>query len=188
MQKEERRYAYFAGGCFWCMVSPFDVLEGIIEVRSGYMGGNLDNPTYQEVKLQKTGHYEIIRIEYDPNKIEYTKLLDAFWRQVDPTDDEGQFQDRGPSYRTAIFYTSEEERQLAEKSKNALEESGRFPDKVITPIIKATLFHDAEDSHQDFYKKNPDEYKLDRNKSGRDEFIKKYWGDDYYAIYDDEEE
>jgi len=185
MQKEFE-YAYFAGGCFWCMVSPFDVLDGILEVKSGYMGGNLDNPSYKDVKGQKSGHYEIIRIQYDPNVISYNKLLDAFWRQVDPTDDEGQFQDRGPSYRTAIFYTSEEQKNLAQVSKEVLDKSKRFPGKVITPIIKASKFHDAEDEHQDFYKKNPEEYKLDRSKSGRDEFIKKYWGDDYYTIYEEE--
>ena len=181
----ETKTAYFAGGCFWCMVSPFDVLEGIKEVRSGYMGGHLDNPRYEDVKSQSSGHYEIVRILYDPDEISYEKLLDAFWRQVDPTDDEGQFQDRGPSYRTAVFYTDEDQRMAAEKSKKALDESGRFPDPVITPILPASEYYDAEEYHQDFYKKSPEEYKLDRTKSGRDEFIKKYWGDEYYDIYND---
>ncbi len=178
--------AYFAGGCFWCMVSPFDVLEGISEVRSGYMGGALDNPTYEDVKTQESGHYEIIRVTYDPDLITYNKLLDAYWRQVDPTDAEGQFQDRGPSYRTAIFVVDDDQVKLAEDSKQALDQSNRFPDPVITPIIKATKFYDAEDYHQDFYKKNPKEYKEDRTKSGRDEFIQKYWGQDYYSIYDED--
>ena len=105
--------AIFAGGCFWCMVSPFDVLEGVIEVKSGYSGGHKENPTYKDVKSQTSGHYEVIKIIYDPEIISYDKLLQAYWRQVDPTDDGGQFQDRGESYRTAIFYTNEEQRQMA---------------------------------------------------------------------------
>jgi len=185
MSENTTQTAYFAGGCFWCMVSPFDVLEGILEVRSGYMGGHLDNPRYEDVKSQESGHYEIVRIIYDPEVISYEKLLDAFWRQVDPTDDDGQFQDRGPSYRTAIFYTTEEQRRAAEKSKKDLDESGRFPNPVITPIFPADQYYDAEEYHQDFYKKSPAEYKLDRTKSGRDEFIKKHWGDEYYDIYND---
>jgi methionine-S-sulfoxide reductase len=176
--------AYFAGGCFWCMVSPFDVLDGIEEVRSGYMGGTLNNPDYEAVKKQTTGHYEVVRITYDPSIIDYDKLLEAYWRQVDPTDPDGQFQDRGPSYRTAIFVVDEDQRQKAENSKKALDISGRFPSPVITPILDAPDFYDAEDYHQDFYKKSPNEYKEDRSKSGRDEFIKKYWGEDYYKIYE----
>ncbi|MBN2899345.1 MAG: peptide-methionine (S)-S-oxide reductase MsrA [Clostridia bacterium] len=186
MSGNEIRYAYFAGGCFWCMVSPFDILEGILEVRSGYMGGSIDNPTYEQVKSQATGHYEVVEIKYDASVISYDKLLDAYWRQVDPTDAEGQFQDRGPSYRTAIFYCSEEQKRAAEESKAALDASRRFDGPVITPIIGAMPFYAAEDYHQDFYKKSPVEYKLDRTKSGRDEFIKKYWGEDYYTIYDEE--
>lgn len=181
---ENVKYAYFAGGCFWCMVSPFDVLDGIIKVRSGYMGGNLDSPTYKDVKTQRTGHYEVIQIQYDESVIDYNKLLQAFWRQVDPTDSEGQFQDRGPSYRTGIFVTDERQRELAEKSLREMDESNRFPGKIVTKVMDATKYFDAEDYHQDYYKVNPAEYKLDRSKSGRDEFIKKYWGDDYYLIYD----
>lgn len=185
MDKSKIQTAYFAGGCFWCMVSPFDILKGILEVRSGYMGGHLKNPRYEEVKKQETGHYEVVRILYDPSVISYEKLLAAFWRQVDPTDDGGQFHDRGPSYRTAIFYTTEEQRLTAEKSKRELDESGRFPDPLVTPILPAPDFYDAEEYHQDFYKKNPANYKIDRTKSGRDEFIKKYWGDDYEDIFDE---
>ena len=175
--------AIFAGGCFWCMVSPFDVLEGVIEVKSGYSGGHKENPTYKDVKSQTSGHYEVIKIIYDPEIISYDKLLQAYWRQVDPTDDVGQFQDRGESYRTAIFYTSEEQRQIAEASRKAMDESGRFPGPIVTPIIPAAVFYEAEEYHQDFYKKSPKEYKEDRRISGRDEFIKKYWGDEYYDIY-----
>jgi methionine-S-sulfoxide reductase len=176
--------AIFAGGCFWCMVSPFDVLDGIVEVKSGYTGGHLENPTYKDVKSQTSGHYEVIKVIYDPIVIEYDKLLQAYWRQVDPTDDGGQFQDRGPSYRTAIFYTTEEQREIAEASKRTMDQSGRFPGKIVTPILKAVKFYDAEEYHQDFYKKSSKEYKDDRKKSGRDEFIQKYWGEDYYSIYD----
>ena len=176
--------AIFAGGCFWCMVSPFDVFDGVIEVKSGYTGGHIENPTYKDVKTQESGHYEVIKIVYDPEIVSYDKLLQAYWRQVDPTDDEGQFQDRGPSYRTAIFYTTEEQRQIAELSKKIMDESGRFPGPIVTPILPAAVFYDAEEYHQDFYKKSAPEYKADRKISGRDEFIKKYWGDDYYDIYE----
>ena len=175
--------AIFAGGCFWCMVSPFDVLEGVIEVKSGYSGGHKENPTYKDVKSQTSGHYEVVKIVYDPEIISYDKLLQAYWRQVDPTDDGGQFQDRGESYRTAIFYTTEEQRQIAEASRKAMDESGRFPGPIVTPIIPVAVFYEAEEYHQDFYKKSPKEYKEDRRISGRDEFIKKYWGDEYYDIY-----
>lgn len=176
--------AIFAGGCFWCMVSPFDVFDGVIEVKSGYTGGHVENPTYKDVKTQKSGHYEVIKIVFDPEVISYDKLLQAYWRQVDPTDDEGQFQDRGESYRTAIFYTTEEQRQTAESSKKTMDESGRFPGPIVTPILPAAVFYDAEEYHQDFYKKSTHEYKEDRKISGRDEFIKKYWGDEYYDIYE----
>jgi methionine-S-sulfoxide reductase len=177
--------AYFAGGCFWCMVSPFDVLEGISEVKSGYMGGQVDDPTYEDVKTQKSGHYEVIEITYDDQIIEYNKILQAFWRQVDPTDPDGQFQDRGPSYRTAIFYCDEEQMKQAEASKKEMDDSKRFPKPIITPILEVETFYLAEEYHQDFYKKSPEEYKLDRSKSGRDEFIKKYWGEDYWLIYEE---
>lgn len=181
---EKYETAIFAGGCFWCMVSPFDILDGIIEVKSGYTGGHMENPTYRDVKTQTTGHYEVIKVIYDPLVIGYDKLLQAYWRQVDPTDEGGQFQDRGESYRSAIFYTNEEQKEIAEESRKSLDESGRFPDKVITPILPAAVFYDAEEYHQDFYKKSPKEYKDDRGISGRDEFIEKYWGDEYYDIYE----
>lgn len=184
ISNESYETAIFAGGCFWCMVSPFDVLDGIIEVKSGYTGGHLENPTYKDVKSQTSGHYEAIKIIYDPSIIDYDKLLQAFWRQVDPTDDGGQFQDRGSSYRTAIFYSTDEQRQKAEESKKFMDESSRFHGSIVTPILPAVKFYDAEEYHQDFYKKNTEEYKKDRKISGRDEFIKMYWGEDYYSIYD----
>lgn len=177
--------AIFAGGCFWCMVSPFDILDGIVKVVSGYTGGYLENPTYKDVKSQTSGHYEAVKIIYDPKVIDYAKLLQAYWRQVDPTDDGGQFQDRGSSYRTAIFYTTEEQRQKAEDSKKAMDESGRFDAPIVTPILSASKFYEAEEYHQDFYKKSEPEYKADRKISGRDEFIQKYWGEEYYDIYND---
>lgn len=177
-----KEIAIFAGGCFWCMVSPFDALDGIIEVKSGYTGGHKENPTYKDVKSQNSGHYEVVKIIYDPSLVSYEKLLQAYWRQVDPTDEGGQFQDRGESYRTAIFYTTEEQREKAEASKKALDASGRFPDPIVTKILPAVTFYDAEEYHQDFYKKSPVEYKQDRKISGRDEFIRKYWGDEYYDI------
>ncbi|MFL0270015.1 peptide-methionine (S)-S-oxide reductase MsrA [Candidatus Clostridium radicumherbarum] len=183
----ENKYetAIFAGGCFWCMVSPFDVLDGIVEVKSGYTGGHIENPTYKDVKSQASGHYEVIRVIYDPRVIDYDKLLQAYWRQVDPTDDGGQFQDRGPSYRTAIFYTTENQRIKAEASKKTIDESKRFPGPIVTPILPTGTFYEAEEYHQDFYKKSPIEYKEDRKISGRDEFIQKYWGEEYYDIYND---
>jgi methionine-S-sulfoxide reductase len=183
--KDNYERAIFAGGCFWCMVSPFDVLDGIIEVQSGYIGGHLENPTYKDVKSQTSGHYEAIEIKYDPKAISYDRLLEVYWRQVDPTDKGGQFQDRGPSYRTAIFYTTEEQKEKAEVSKTALDASHRFPDPIVTEILPAAKFYPAEEYHQDFYKKSPVEYKQDRKISGRDEFIQKYWGDEYYSIFDE---
>jgi len=177
--------AYFAGGCFWCMVSPFDVLKGIIEVNSGYMGGEIENPSYEEVKKQNTGHYEVVEIIFDESLITYEKILQAYWRQIDPTDNQGQFQDRGASYRAAIFYSSGRQKLIAELSKRQLDKSKRFEKEVITPIIPSRKFYLAEDYHQNFYKNNKEDYKVDRTKSGRDEFIKKYWGEDYYSIYEE---
>lgn len=167
--------ATFAGGCFWCMVKPFDQWDGIEKVESGYSGGHLENPTYKEVKSQTSGHYEVVQITFDPSVFSYEKLLEIYWQQIDPTDAGGQFQDRGDSYRTAIFYHSEQQKDLAEKSKQALAESGKFKKPIVTEILPAATFYPAEDYHQDFYKKSPDEYKEDRKKSGRDEFIKAYW-------------
>ncbi|WP_210611256.1 peptide-methionine (S)-S-oxide reductase MsrA [Priestia flexa] len=167
--------ATFAGGCFWCMVTPFDELEGIHGIVSGYTGGTVDNPTYEQVKLGTSGHYEAVQITFDPNVFPYKRLLDLYWPQIDPTDPDGQFQDRGPQYRTAIFYHTEQQRIEAEESKQAVANSGRFKDPIVTAILPASEFYAAEDYHQDFHKKNPKHYKEDRAKSGRDEFIKENW-------------
>jgi len=171
------RTATFAGGCFWCVESDFEKVEGVVEVISGYTGGHKDHPTYEEVSSGGTGHLEAIEVRYDPDKISYEALLDIFWRHVDPTDPGGQFVDRGDQYRSAIFYRNEEERQLAEASKKKLAESGRFDKPIVTEIIKLTTFYPAEDYHQDYYKKSDLRYKFYRWNSGRDAFLKRAWGE-----------
>lgn len=167
--------ATFAGGCFWCMVKPFDQYEGIHTVISGYTGGHVEYPTYNQVKEGLTGHQEAVQITFNPDLFSYDKLLEIYWQQVDPTDDEGQFQDRGQSYRASIFYHNEDQRIKAEKSKEDLAQSSRYKKPIVTPIVPAAPFYEAEDFHQDFYKKSPDEYKQDRAQSGRDDFITKHW-------------
>ncbi|AVQ98110.1 peptide-methionine (S)-S-oxide reductase [Oceanobacillus iheyensis] len=167
--------AIFAGGCFWCMVKPFDQWDGVKQVNSGYTGGHVENPTYEQVKAGDTGHYEAVEITYNPDVISYSEILELYWRQIDPTDDGGQFQDRGDSYRAAIFYSDEEQQKEATLSKEELAQSGRFKKPIVTEILPAATFYPAEDYHQDFYKKNEQEYKEDRAKSGRDEFIEKTW-------------
>lgn len=167
--------ATFAGGCFWCMVTPFEELPGIINVVSGYTGGHTTNPTYKEVCSETTGHAEAVQITFDPEVFPYEKLVDTFWRQVDPTDPGGQFHDRGESYRTAIFYHNEQQKRIAEASKQALEESKRFDRPIATQIVPAGDFYPAEEYHQDYHKKNPLRYKLYRKGSGRDHFIEKHW-------------
>jgi len=170
--------ATFAGGCFWCSESDFVKLPGVVEVVSGYTGGSKANPTYQEVSSGSTGHYEAVQVLYDPEKVTYRELLDAYWRHVDPTDNGGQFVDRGPQYRTAIFYHNQEQKRQAEASKSELARSGRFSRAVVTPIVPLTTFYKAEDYHQDYFKKSPLRYKAYRQASGRDQFIEKIWGDD----------
>lgn len=145
--------ATFAGGCFWCMVKPFDQWDGIDRVISGYSGGHIENPTYKDVKSGTSGHYEVVQITFDPSIFSYEKLLEIYWQQIDPTDDGGQFHDRGDSYRTAIFYHSEEQKKLAETSKKNLSDSGKFKKPIVTKILPAATFYPAEDYHQDFYKK-----------------------------------
>ncbi|MBK3493746.1 peptide-methionine (S)-S-oxide reductase MsrA [Viridibacillus sp. YIM B01967] len=167
--------ATFAGGCFWCMVKPFVEYDGIHKVTSGYMGGHLENPTYEDVKSGQSGHLEVVQIEFDPTIFSYEKLLDIYWPQVDPTDDGGQFQDRGESYKAVIFYHDEQQHQLAQASKDALATSGRFKKPIVTGIQEAKVFYPAEDYHQDYYKKSATHYKEDRAQSGRDEFIEKNW-------------
>ena len=169
--------ATFAGGCFWCMVSPFEKMPGIKKVVSGYTGGHKENPTYEDVCSDTTGHYEAVQITFDPDVFTYKKLLDIYWRQIDPTDAGGQFFDRGSSYRTAIFYHNEKQKKEAEASKKELEESGRFDRPIVTQILPASTFYEAEEYHQNYHKKNPFHYQRYRIGSGRDAFIKKHWND-----------
>lgn len=167
--------ATFAGGCFWCMVKPFVEWDGIENVVSGYMGGTKETAQYELVKRGDTGHKEVVQITYDPTKFSYTQLLELYWQQVDPTDDEGQFQDRGDNYRAMIFYHTDTQQQLATVSKQQLIASKRYAKPIVTPIVPASEFYLAEDYHQDFYKKSPDEYHKDRAQSGRDEFLDAHW-------------
>ncbi|AXI28094.1 methionine sulfoxide reductase [Priestia megaterium] len=174
---EQYEVATFAGGCFWCMVKPFDEQPGIIKVVSGYTGGHKENPTYKEVCSETTGHYEAVQITFDPEVFPYEKLLELYWPQIDPTDAGGQFADRGDSYRTAIFYHNEHQKALAEESKRQLEASGRFSEPIATQILPAKPFYEAEDYHQGYYKKNKFRYAMYRRGSGRDRFIKENWKD-----------
>lgn len=167
--------AIFAGGCFWCMVKPFDQWPGIQKVVSGYTGGDTPNPTYEEVCSGATGHVEAVQITFDPQVFSYEKLLEVFWQQIDPTDVGGQFCDRGSSYRTAIFYHSAAQLEIAEKSKADLDNSGRFEKPIVTPILPAKPFYPAESYHQDFYKHNPEHYNAYRSSSGRDDFLQRHW-------------
>ncbi len=178
MGKEEMKLqtATFAGGCFWCTQADFEKLSGVVKVISGYTGGTKENPTYVEVSSGKTGHVEAIQVYYDPNKITYEELLDYFWKHVDPTDAGGQFVDRGSQYRSVIFFHDEEQKRLAEKSKEALNKSGRFNKPIVTEILKFTKFYEAEDYHQDYYKTHALKYKYYRYASGRDQFLEKVWG------------
>ncbi|WP_037289434.1 peptide-methionine (S)-S-oxide reductase MsrA [Saccharibacillus sacchari] len=167
--------ATFAGGCFWCMVTPFEDLPGIVKVVSGYTGGHTENPTYKEVCSETTGHVEAVQITYNPELFPYEKLLELFWQQIDPTDGGGQFHDRGSSYGTAIFTHTDEQRIKAEASKKALGESGRFDKPIVTPIRPAETFYEAEEYHQDYHKKNPGHYKRYKKASGREAFIEDHW-------------
>ena len=169
--------ATFAGGCFWCVESDFDTVPGVVRTISGYTGGTTDNPTYRQVTAGGTGHREAVQIHYDPEQVSYERLLHVFWRSVDPTDPGGQFCDRGVSYRTAIFTGTEEERRLAQASKDALEHSGALEAAVVTPIEPLMTFYPAEDYHQDYYTKNPVRYKFYRYSCGRDARVREVWGD-----------
>jgi len=173
---EKTKKAIFAGGCFWCMEKPFEKLDGVFSVTSGYIGGKTENPTYQN--YGDGGHIEAIEIVYDPAKVSYAKLLDVFWRQIDPTDSGGQFVDRGHSYTSGIFYLDEEQKKLAEKSKKEMDGRKVFAKAIVTPIIPATTFYPAEEYHQDYYKNNPIRYAIYRGGSGRDQFLAKTWGDE----------
>ena len=168
--------AIFAGGCFWCMEPPFEKLDGVSAVISGFTGGHLANPTYEQVTAGGTGHVEAVEVHYDPQRVSYQQLLYVFWRQINPTDDGGQFIDRGDHYRSAIFYLSEEQQLLAEESRAELAESGIFSNPIVTRILPAAPFYPAEEYHQDYYKKNPLRYRYYRSNSGRDRFLDRIWG------------
>ncbi|MDP8299306.1 MAG: peptide-methionine (R)-S-oxide reductase MsrB [Candidatus Tantalella remota] len=174
----EDRYekATFAGGCFWCMEGPFEELDGVQDVVSGYTGGEVEFPTYERVSTGMTGHAEAVQVTYDPSKVSYPELLEVFWRQVDPTDASGQFADKGSQYRTAIFYHNKEQKTLAEKSKDDLEKSGKFAALLVTEMISAGEFYRAEDYHQDYYKNFSGDYKKYKKGSGRERFLDETWG------------
>lgn len=169
--------ATFAGGCFWCTEAAFQEADGVTNSISGYAGGEEYNPSYRDVYTETTGHREALRVYYYPDQVSYEELLDIFWRSIDPTDPDGQFVDKGFSYTTAIFYENEEQKQAAEKSKKEIEDSGRFDKPIVTEILPFTTFYEAEDYHQDFYKKSADRYESYKNASGREEFKDLVWGE-----------
>ena len=168
--------ATFAGGCFWCMEGPFDVLDGVVATTSGYIGGALANPTYEQVSAGGTGHAESVQVTYDPQRVSYEKLLQVFWHNIDPTVVDQQFCDHGNQYRTAIFFHNDTQKQAAEASLAALESSKPFKAAIKTPLVKAGTFYPAEDYHQDYYKKNPVRYKFYRYNCGRDQRLTELWG------------
>ena len=176
MDESKYEKATFAGGCFWCMEPPFENLDGVVKVVPGYAGGSKENPTYDEVSRGNTGHYEAVQITYDPTKISFARLVDVFWTQIDPTDSDGQFVDRGSQYKTAIFYHNDEQKRIAEESKVSLEKSGRYNKPIVTEIRGYTKFYEAEDYHQDFYKKSPSRYKSYKFFSGREQYLQRIWG------------
>lgn len=177
LEKTKYEKATFAGGCFWCIEAPFDKVAGVKEAVSGYTGGKEKNPTYSQVSGHRTGHLEAVEITFDPEVVSYKELVEIFWMQFDPTDEGGSFYDRGHQYTSAIFYHDDMQRDIAVASKIALEESGRFDKKIVTPIREAEVFYPAEGYHQNYYKKNSEHYQRYRKGSGRDAFIKKMWGD-----------
>lgn len=168
--------ATFAGGCFWCMEPPYDELDGVISTTSGFTDGHTENPTYKEVSGGGTGHTEAVQVVYDPEKVSFERLVEVFWRNIDPTDADGQFCDRGDEYRSTLFYHDEAQRAVAEKSKADLEANKPFDDDVVTPIVAASTFYAAEDYHQDYYLKNPLRYKFYRNSCRRDYRLEQLWG------------
>lgn len=174
--------ATFAGGCFWCMEPPFEKLDGVTAVHSGYTGGHVKDPTYEQVCSGKTGHAEAIEVHFDPQKINYPQLLEVFWHSIDPTDKGGQFADRGNQYRTAIFYHDEHQKKQAEESKKELDSAHTFKKPVVTEIVPATVFYRAEKYHQDYYKKSPVRYKQYRKGSGREDYLKKTWPGDGHVF------
>lgn len=175
IQKTSIELATFAGGCFWCMVKPFDQLPGIKEVVSGYTGGEKPNPTYEEVVAGETGHREVVQIKFDSSVFPYEKLLEMYWRTIDPTDAGGQFSDRGEQYKTAIYYHNEEQKKVAEASKRKLAESGKFSETIATEILPAQTFYPAEEKHQNYYQKASFHYNLYNKSSGRKGFLEETW-------------
>ncbi|TGE33591.1 peptide-methionine (R)-S-oxide reductase MsrB [Desulfosporosinus sp. Sb-LF] len=173
----QNQLATFAGGCFWCMVKPFEKIPGIIKVVSGYTGGTLENPSYEDVCSDETGHYESVQITFDPKQFSYEKLLEIYWRQIDPTNSYGQFFDQGRSYQTVIFYHNEVQMRMAQESKEILEKSGRFNEPIVTKILPAGAFYPAEEYHQGYYKKFPLRYGAYRQRSGRDAFLRAHWSE-----------
>ncbi len=176
--KPSQADAVFAGGCFWCVEADFEKVEGVLEAISGYTGGHVNNPSYEQVSHEKTGHYEAVRVIYDPAIVSYEELLDYFWRHVDPTDEGGQFCDRGESYRTAVFVETEDEKAIAEASKQALNASDILSDPIVTPILDQQTFWPAEGYHQNYYKTHLTRYSYYRFSCGRDGRVKKVWAKD----------
>ncbi len=170
--------ATFAGGCFWCIEAEFKALNGVLEAISGYTGGHVNNPTYEQVCSGASGHIEAVEVHFDSSKISYLELVESFWHQIDPTDKDGQFADRGSQYQPVIFYHDETQQETAERSRQSLNASGRFANPVATDILPASHFYPAEDYHQDYYLKNSIHYKMYRHGSGRERFLQQTWGDD----------
>ena len=179
--RAETAVASFAGGCFWCMEPPFDVLSGVLSTTSGYTGGRTQSPSYEQVSEGDTGHVEAVQIVYDPKQVSYEKLLDVFWHNVDPTTKDRQFCDVGSAYRATIFVHGAEQRRLAEASRAALQASGRFGHPIVTEILEAGPFYAAEEYHQDYYQKNPLRYSYYRDRCGRDARLRELWGEDAAA-------
>lgn len=174
--QDDSAVAVFAGGCFWCTEADFDKLPGVLETTSGYIGGSIENPTYEEVSSGRSGHIEAVQVRFDPRQTSYAKLLEAFWPTIDPVNGNGQFCDNGPQYRSAIFYLDAEQQRLAEASKTALAASGRLQQPIATVILAATTFYAAEDYHQDYHTKNPLRYSYYRHGCGRDQRLQALWG------------
>jgi len=175
-KSQSLRKATFAGGCFWCMEPAFQNLKGVTDVVSGYSGGTKENPTYEQVSTGNTGHLEAVQVTFNMKQISYEKLLEVFWKSIDPTDTNGQFADKGTQYKTAIFYHNKKQKKLAEESKTTLQNTGIFKKPIVTEIIEFKNFYKAEDYHQDYYKKNPQHYSTYKNLSGRESFLKNVWG------------
>ncbi|MEQ8798017.1 MAG: peptide-methionine (S)-S-oxide reductase MsrA [Salinisphaeraceae bacterium] len=169
--------AVFAGGCFWCVEQAFDEVEGVVETTSGYTGGDVANPSYEQVTYNDTGHLEAVQVRYDPSVVTYETLLESFWHNIDPTDDRGQFCDKGHSYLSAIFVVDDEQRRLAQASRQALKDDAEAPSPIVTPIREARTFYAAEDYHQNYYEKKPVRYNFYKNACGRTDRLKELWGD-----------